>query len=454
MHHSRTLLLALAVTFITPAGLAYARSGGAFANGVGDRSGSPISSSTCSACHSGGSFNSTVTVSVFDGLNQPVTAYVPGGRYTVQVAISGQGASAYGFQLAGLDASNGQAGTFSMPSLNSQVSVSGSGVEYVEHSRSSLLSTFDVSWSPSNVQGAVTFYAAGLSINSNGGTSGDQVAIGQASLTAPLPDFDQDGVPDDLDADDDNDGVVDDDDTSPKDPDVCQDLDNDTCDDCAVGVDDLGAESDAQPLNDGADTDADGICDLTDVCEGDDKTGDSDADGVCDSIDVCQGDDASGDSDADGICDDIDACQGDDTSGDSDNDGVCDNIDVCEGDDSLGDDDNDGICDVMVDPDMGPDASEEDMTPDASEEDMTLDASVEDATPDSSVEDMTPDSSTVEDSTPDQTFVDMGTTPPDDGGSVGGGSGCSAVSTASDTSLVGFLFLCVLGGLVRRRRRG
>ncbi|MCB9851532.1 MAG: HYR domain-containing protein [Phycisphaerales bacterium] len=35
------------------------------------------------------------------------------------------------------------------------------------------------------------------------------------------------------------------------------------------------------------------------------------------------------DTDADGICDDMDACQGDDTSGDSDGDGLCDDIDAC-----------------------------------------------------------------------------------------------------------------------------
>ena len=71
-------------------------------------------------------------------------------------------------------------------------------------------------------------------------------------------DTDGDGECDDGDADDDNDGALDVDDSDDLDPTVCSDTDNDQCDDCASGS--------FNPADDGVDTDADGICDLGDLC--------------------------------------------------------------------------------------------------------------------------------------------------------------------------------------------
>ena len=82
-----------------------------------------------------------------------------------------------------------------------------------------------------------------------------------ADSDCQLPDNDGDGVPDETDDDDDNDGVLDIQDSEPLDPDVCQDLDGDTCDDCAIGTDDFGPLPDNDPANDGPDADEDGICD-------------------------------------------------------------------------------------------------------------------------------------------------------------------------------------------------
>ena len=42
-------------------------SGGAGSGGLGDRTGSPLSSGTCTACHSGGAFNASLAIQVFDG---------------------------------------------------------------------------------------------------------------------------------------------------------------------------------------------------------------------------------------------------------------------------------------------------------------------------------------------------------------------------------------------------
>ena len=79
-------------------------------------------------------------------------------------------------------------------------------------------------------------------------------------------DTDGDGLIDDCDTDDDNDGVADVDDLDALNPDICEDLDGDTCDDCAVGTDDFGPLPDNDPANDGPDSDGDGICDASGSC--------------------------------------------------------------------------------------------------------------------------------------------------------------------------------------------
>ncbi len=90
-------------------------------------------------------------------------------------------------------------------------------------------------------------------------------------------DLDGDGLCDDGDVDDDNDGVADNDDPFPRDPDLCGDSDEDTCDDCVNGTDDLGPLSDADPSNDGSDLDGDGLCDAgDDDLDGDDVPNDED----------------------------------------------------------------------------------------------------------------------------------------------------------------------------------
>ncbi|MFH2144050.1 MAG: hypothetical protein ABIJ97_16615, partial [Bacteroidota bacterium] len=87
------------------------------------------------------------------------------------------------------------------------------------------------------------------------------------SVTNPKDvDTDGDGTFDSLDPDDDNDGVPDISDISPLDPQVCADMDGDGCDDCSQNPTSVVTpNSPAWPLytpnsiNDGTDTDGDGI---------------------------------------------------------------------------------------------------------------------------------------------------------------------------------------------------
>jgi len=88
----------------------------------------------------------------------------------------------------------------------------------------------------------------------------DEIRIDQPALDAleldVRFDLDGDGLGDADDTDDDGDGVDDASDEAPRVPTACRDTDADQCDDCSSGADD--------PTDDGADTDADGVCDLSD----------------------------------------------------------------------------------------------------------------------------------------------------------------------------------------------
>ena len=105
-----------------------------------------------------------------------------------------------------------------------------------------------------------------------GQTDRDQDGAGDACDNCPLQanpaqtDTDGDALGDACDLDDDNDGVPDGNDPQPLDPYVCGDSEGDTCDDCAIGVDQFGPNPDNLPAADGADQDSDGICDQGDNC--------------------------------------------------------------------------------------------------------------------------------------------------------------------------------------------
>ncbi len=148
-------------------------SGGPGTGGLGDRTGSPLSSATCAQCHSGGSFNATLGVQVLDG-STPVSSYTAGDTYTVVYTVSGS-SNGFGFQGGVLTSTNAAGGTFSSPSSNAQL-VTISGRPYFEHDGGpSNTGVFQASWTaPIANTGTVSFYGVGLAVNQNGGTSGDQ----------------------------------------------------------------------------------------------------------------------------------------------------------------------------------------------------------------------------------------------------------------------------------------
>lgn len=157
------------------------RSNGAAQMGLGDRTGSPIggSGSSCANCHSGGSFNPTITINVLDGGGNSITSYTPGDTYTIEYTVTaGSGSPAgYGMQGLAVDAAENAAGNLnSVNTANTQITAS-AGVQYLEHSSISVSGVFSADWTaPTAGTGLVSIYARGLAVNANGGTSGDQAS--------------------------------------------------------------------------------------------------------------------------------------------------------------------------------------------------------------------------------------------------------------------------------------
>jgi hypothetical protein len=135
-------------------------------------------------------------------------------------------------------------------------------------------------------------------------------------------------------------------------------VDNDADDDTVCDVDDVcpgeddTADADGDLIPDACDTcpndaendaDGDGLCGDVDPCDYDAEN-DADGDGICGNVDDCPYD-AENDADGDGICGDVDDCPYDEFN-DADGDGVCGDVDACEGFDDAQDADGDGVPDA------------------------------------------------------------------------------------------------------------
>jgi len=135
-----------------------------------------------------------------------------------------------------------------------------------------------------------------------------------------------DGICDAGSTDDDGDGVSDGSDLNPTDPNICQDVDGDGCDDCSV------TGGPPNTANDGLDTDSDGLCNVGDTDDDGDTVADASDDDPLNAFD-CR--DVDGDT-----CDDCSVIGSPNTANDgvdTDSDGACNAGDT--------DDDNDTVLD-------------------------------------------------------------------------------------------------------------
>ncbi len=148
--------------------------------GNGGYTGAP-GDSACNQCHGGGgSLNGDVIIS---GLPPTIETNQ---TYTIEVTVNNPNGNAVraGFQLVALNGSNGNAGSMSSPSPNTQLRTAG-GKTYFGHSPAQNFAgsnslTFTVNWTAPSSTGSIPeikFYASSVIANGNGNTSGDLVVL-------------------------------------------------------------------------------------------------------------------------------------------------------------------------------------------------------------------------------------------------------------------------------------
>jgi hypothetical protein len=180
-----TLFLAAAAYIIFSS-----RTTGAGFNGVGDVTGSPVAGGTCGNCHSGGSFGASVTITLRDQSNNPVTSYVAGQSYILEFDVNNSSGTPGGFggQAVALTSTNANAGTMGSTITSNTRIVTISGRSYLEQNSISASGLFRVNWTaPAAGTGNVRIFASGLAVNANGGTSGDQVATANIQISEQVP---------------------------------------------------------------------------------------------------------------------------------------------------------------------------------------------------------------------------------------------------------------------------
>ena len=143
----------------------------------GSYSGSPgDGGNTCSACHSGGNFNTSIALQT----GVPEGGYALGMTYDVKVEMSSTSNSRHGFQITAEKVSDGsKIGTFIADGSSSQLKNGGTHVTHTATGNSQKIWNFQ--WkSPTTDVGEIKFYVAGLAGN-GGGTGGDQVVTTTSS---------------------------------------------------------------------------------------------------------------------------------------------------------------------------------------------------------------------------------------------------------------------------------
>ncbi len=135
--------------------------------------GAPGEGQTCRSCHGGG-FGTTVSITLKDSTGFPVSDYVPGKVYDVDVSINTTGtAQRYGFQMVTLTSNSIPYNAWTQPAPNTRIASAGQR-DYAEHRGKSITSTFSTKWTaPVAGTGDIVFYAGGAAVNNDGSTSGD-----------------------------------------------------------------------------------------------------------------------------------------------------------------------------------------------------------------------------------------------------------------------------------------
>jgi hypothetical protein len=147
---------------------------------------------SCASCHNpSGNYVTSISLDILNADSMLVSQYQPGQTYTVKVKVSAtNNPKSFGFQMACLDSlTNTDMGVWS--ALGDKVkqqtlNVGGKPRKYLVQSSPKASGVFTASWkAPAIDVGKIKFYFAGLAINQNGNTSGDNNQFGQRTLFGP-----------------------------------------------------------------------------------------------------------------------------------------------------------------------------------------------------------------------------------------------------------------------------
>tara|TARA_R110002049_G_scaffold66165_5_gene173012 strand:+ start:1783 stop:2619 length:837 start_codon:yes stop_codon:yes gene_type:complete len=161
------------ILFIGGSILTSSSNGRAFAANDGNTGAPGETATTCRTCHGAG-FGASLSITLKDSTGSPVTTYVPGRVYDVDVTINTTSAAErYGFQMVTLTSNTIPYNAWSQPSTNTRIASAGQR-SYAEHNGKSLTNSFSTKWTaPVSGTGDIIFYAGGVAVNNDGSTSGD-----------------------------------------------------------------------------------------------------------------------------------------------------------------------------------------------------------------------------------------------------------------------------------------
>jgi hypothetical protein len=148
--------------------------------GIGDTTGSPLSTMTCSGggCHGGANYGASVSISVLDDSGNVVNSYIPGQSYILQLSISSTSGSpaGYGAQAVVLDSLNNQAGTLdTVLTPNSRISNFDNRFYLEQYGLNS--GTLRARWTaPPAGRGRLTIYSAGAAVDGWGNMTDDEAS--------------------------------------------------------------------------------------------------------------------------------------------------------------------------------------------------------------------------------------------------------------------------------------
>ncbi len=157
----------------------------AFSSGSpGGRTGSPGDGQTCRTCHSGAA---PTTLSDAIDTDIPAEGYTPGETYNITASISEQGRNMFAFELTSETANRGKQGQWIVTNTSqNRLTNSNRAITHSSGGRSGSGSkTWQMQWKAPEVNvGAITFYAALMAANGNGGNSGDNLYVAQKTVQA------------------------------------------------------------------------------------------------------------------------------------------------------------------------------------------------------------------------------------------------------------------------------